>query len=113
VGVTSSPTTTSASFVPMPDMSCVIKTSGNPIRVSFTTELVNSGAANGLVTIYVDGANAPSLDIFVGGTSNIPISLQIIIPLSAGVHIVQIYWRTDGGTETANATRRILTVGEL
>jgi hypothetical protein len=113
VGVSGNPTTTSGSFTPMPDMSCVIKTSGNPIRVSFTAELVNSGAANGLVAIYVDGALAPSPDIFVGGTSNIPISLQTIIPLSAGVHIVQIYWRTDGGTETANATRRILTVGEL
>jgi hypothetical protein len=41
------------------------------------------------------------------------LSLSTIVPVSAGVHKVDVYWSVSGGTATADSTKRILSVREI
>jgi hypothetical protein len=117
VGVASSPTTNVTSPVPMPDMSCVLKTTGNPIEISFSVDVYNSVAGNDNYTlIYVDGQFVPGTqrqsDQQVAGNA-ITVSNSVICPVAAGVHIVQVYWYVNSGTCTSRLTNRLLKAREI
>jgi hypothetical protein len=114
VGITGSPTTTSTSYVPMPDMSVTIKTSGKPIEVIGT--IVGQEADNGFaMAIFVDGREVQKLEASPTST-NQHRAITKIVPLAAGVHKVDLYWRdASGGGSAASvlSTYRVLTVKEL
>ena len=116
IGITSGPSTTSTSMIPMPDMSCTIKTTGGPLDILFEG-VFDHGTANGAAQwqIYVDGIAVTTLrDI------NLPTAgdemqgmTSIIVPVSAGTHRVDVYWDTNTGTLSGRTTQRILKIREL
>jgi hypothetical protein len=115
VGITSGPSTTSTSFVPMPDMSCTIKTSGNPIQITYSCTVNSPLGQNVFAEPYVDGISSANMPI-TGANSTIMnscLSGTVIYPVAAGVHKVDLYWKVDGGTGSLNGVRRIISVREL
>ena len=116
VGVTSSPSTSSTAFIPIPDMSCTIKTSGGPIQVMYGVCLSSSQAQTSQQAIYVDG-----VQVKLSGGTTIPaagyslvMSDSIIVPVSAGTHKVDVYWSAQAATTTAAyLTERSLSVREI
>jgi hypothetical protein len=105
-------------FVPMPDMSTTIKTSGSPVYISF---FVNTQSLGGTMDLY--------FAIFVDGIQKAPVSNQylengtyvdhgtssgsMIVPLSSGVHKVDLYWKAPSTNGQVMGSDRILTVQEI
>jgi hypothetical protein len=115
-GVTASPTTTSTAFVPMPDMSLIVKSEkGGLFKVSANINWRNSAINNyGFFQIYVDGVPF-GLDIGHQTYAATADEMSYITDtgyLGAGVHKVDIYWRTNAGTLTAQSIGRSMTVEE-
>jgi hypothetical protein len=95
-------------------MSLTLKTSGNPVEIAFHVTVNNSGTANMLWQIYVDGvATGPQMLTTIASTGYLIANESIIVPMSAGVHKVDLFWQTGAGTSTAYENRRILKVREL
>lgn len=116
VGVTSSPTTTSTVLIPMPDMSCTVKTTGNSIRISYSAQLENNVALSWCLTqAYVDGVAVGTPRLVVSTTANADIIADdsIRVAVSPGVHSVQLYWRVSGSTGVAYQLNRSLLVEEI
>jgi len=98
---------TVSDYVPIPDLSVVIKTSGNPIQISWA--LTCSGtprvraAVNG-VMVGAPGGNGSDLS---AGTC--------IVPVPAGIHHVGIYWKATGTSTSYDDgnTGRIMNVREI
>ena len=115
VGITSDPTITSVSYVPLTDMSVTIKTSGGPLKIDSAVTCYNSVAGKFVyINVYVDGVSQASN--LGGGSGSVvgTISNSIIVPVAAGIHKVDLYWATDtGGTCYAAQTRRYLTAQEI
>lgn len=115
VGIGTSATTNLLTFIPAADMSCTVKTSGNPVQISYSATCVSGGVGQNVFTqIFVNGSPV-GVDIvgFSIGAVLGPLSQTMVLPLPAGVHKIDLYWRVDGGTSSLNATRRILSVREL
>src|SRR5690348_12077076 len=116
VGVTSGPTTTSTTPAQMPDLTLSITTTGGDLLVLYWAAVDNS-VSNGNVFLgpSLDGAAQPSGAIVFGqGTNlNTPSGSWHYTGVAAGIHTVAIQWNVDGGTGTANTTRRALHVIEL
>lgn len=116
VGVVSSPTTTSTSFVPMPDMSVSVKTKQCKLYVHFSVSWFTS-AGNGMTLgIYLNGAlvSQELLTENVSGGSVHAAHIQSLIPVNEGFHKLEIMWRSSSGaTLTARTTNRMLTVLEI
>jgi hypothetical protein len=100
----------------MPDMICIIKTGGNPIEVSYSASVNNNTGGNATsVQVYVDGVSVGTDKRGVAGAANY-VSLaadSIIIPVAAGVHIVQLFWFVNATIGQCDTTRRNLKVREL
>lgn len=116
VGVTSSPTTTATVPVPMPDMSCTIKTNGGRLKIDFASDLVNL-SANATVTVsfYINGSQVGIATPISTTSSTQPLTATntFTVPVNAGTHKVDVYWSVGVGTGRANGTNRILTVEEV
>ena len=117
-GVSSGPTTTSLnSFVPIPDMSVVIKTSGGDLDIGFSISVSNNTlSAVSDIAIYVDGVSINGTRQFSCKVANSveSISGSIRIPSSPGAHKVDLYWQVENAsTLTAITTLRTLTVEEV
>lgn len=115
-GITSGPTTTSTGLIPLADMSVAIKTTGGAMEIYYSCDFTNANLGNSVnVQAYVDGVSVGVLRaISVTTASNaFPTSDSFIVPVSAGVHKVDLYWSTSGGTATAILTRRTLKVREI
>jgi len=99
----------------MPDISCTVKTSGNPILVNYSVAATNAANKNIFVEVYIDGQQASTSAPILGAAASINACLagSVIIPLAAGVHKVDLYWRVDGGTGQTNGVRRFINVREL
>jgi len=115
-GISSGPTTTSTVFVPCPDMSCTVKTSGGPLYISYAITFQNN-TSGGLTdfAIYVDGVSigtSKNVQAYTGGAT-MSVADQAIVPVSAGSHKVDVYWLVGSGTATAISLNRNLTVREL
>lgn len=112
LGITVGPSTSSQSFVPVPDMLVEVETkAGEDIEVFYRVD--NSGnVANDatLTQVFVDGVivgtPASITKTLAGGAVNNMDSL--LIPVSPGVHKVEVHWLTSNNTVTAITTRRIL-----
>jgi hypothetical protein len=119
VGVTSNPTTTSAAFVPLSDMSTTIKTSGGSLSISMQCSANNGSASAVNFDIYVDGIRIGTdsngltwsgSSVTMAAQSN---SINIIVPVAVGQHKVDAYWASGSGTSTARTIARQLTVREI
>jgi len=116
VGITSDPQTTSSAFLPVRDMSAIVKTEGNPIKVDFHGAMTNTGSTSGaFFQIFVDGeAKGAEMLQSIGDLGfHEMVSMSLTIPVSPGTHTVQLQWRTAAGTAQMQETRRVLTVREL
>ena len=96
-------TTTATSYVPMPDMSVTIKTSGGALSMIAVVSTELPATANYLVAaIFVDGVQASGNNIDQAATLGAAISSQLCLianlAVSAGVHKVDVYWKTPAGT---------------
>lgn len=104
-------------YVPLPDMSCTIKTSGGPILVQFNGGfIINNAGAGPSSAIFINGVLVkPSVTPYAASTIAGSISSAYhIIPISAGVHKVDVYWASASGSVTMTAfSERSLTVIEL
>lgn len=117
IGMTSAPTTTSTIPVPCPDMSIVVETkvgtNGIPEELEIFWRLDTTGnVANdaSLAQVYVDGTAVGSAAAVTKPTANGSAVMvdSIIVPVSPGVHKVELYWWTTANTMTAGSNRRIL-----
>jgi hypothetical protein len=106
-GVASSPNNSGiTSLQPIPDMSCTIKTSGNPVSIEYTHAGYNNTSINAdnLFAIFINGTQAGLVSGFITSVSGKPITTtdQLTVQLAAGTHKVDVYWSTSD----ANATYR-------
>jgi hypothetical protein len=115
VGVSSNPTTTSASFVPIADMALNLKTSGNPIEISYSCLTSSVTPVEPVLQVYVDGKGVGSFRYGIASsTAVLAISDSFIVPVEKGNHFIQLMWSCGGvGTVVATSDRRNLTVMEL
>jgi hypothetical protein len=112
VGVYSTPSTATAVFLPLVDMSVTIKTEGGPLLITFFVDANNSGAGAGQFAIYMDGVILPNI-IRMTNASSLPANLTMTVPAAKGVHKIDAFFYCNGGTYYAVSTDRILTVREL
>lgn len=113
-GITSSPTTTSTALVPMPDMSCTIKTNGGPLKISYSAGVHNSVAGQNVQTaISLNGVQiGPGKQTNTGAGQVTYMADYVIVPVPAGTHTVVIFWAVSANTGTAFSTQRELLVEE-
>lgn len=115
IGNTSTNTST---LLPCPDLSTVIKTNGGAIQISYSA-MAFHGSLGGehQYRVFVNGvsvgssqiANAPS-----GSSYYVTMAGNVIVPLQAGTHKVDVYWATNTGTLTQpSGNTRSLDVHEL
>jgi hypothetical protein len=115
IGVTSNPTTTSTTYVPVPDMSLTIKTGGGPLDISYgITQYNASSAVQNFFQVYVDGIaiGIPQDQNLVSNQASY-VGDRMILQVSAGVHKVDLYWKVGGSTATAYLNQRDLVVREI
>jgi hypothetical protein len=117
IGINGSPTTASTVMVPVPDMSCTIKTNGGPIEIAYTLNFTMANATvGGGVGIYVDGTPISNLNnnlsVGLAGYYNAS-SNNFIVPVAAGTHKIDMYWSTNNGTYPVTGADRNLKVREL
>ncbi len=116
VGATSSPTTTSVTFVDLTDMAVTLTTVGGDLLCWFTGSFSNSGAGFSVFTaLSLDAATEVNE---IAGTEAIAdyvfnlTNVYRFTGVSAANHTVKARWRVDAGTGTASTTRRSLLVLE-
>ena len=115
-GVTSAPTTTSTSAVPMPEMSLVVPSQGGMYRIKANFNSANNTSTHSCVyQIYVNGSATGIQAIQTASAANAPesILLEHTMYLPAGAHKVDIYWNVSSGTGTSSSTNRQLIVREM
>jgi len=107
VGV-SAASTTSATAVPLVDMICIIKTTGNPVEIFYSVSSYGAGGSEFTTQVYVNGVAVGGSKRSTGPTTNYSIinSDSLIVPLSPGVHIVTLMWSTTSSLMT-NAGRSL------
>jgi hypothetical protein len=89
-----SATTTAGIFVPIADMSTVIKTSGNPIEIIFDAQWYQTVASTVFFAMYVDGALVEEWAINPGASNKqYADTFYHKMPVSKGVHHIQIFWK--------------------
>ena len=111
--------TTSTSYVPMPDMSLTLKTNGGSIEIEAEACVSFSASGNYVVFgIHMDGVLVSNNQILQAAASGtLSTFLKTIVPAAAGVHKIDLYWKTPGSVAAsayhdANGGR-VLTAKEL
>lgn len=114
IGIGAGITTTSAAYVPVPELLVTIKTTGGRLMLSYSSQLAcSSSAQSATMQMWVNGI-AVGVPIGVSNTANTPISETVIVSLPAGQHTVMLMWAVSGGsTATINSALRMLTVAEI
>jgi hypothetical protein len=116
----SSVSTTSTVPVPIPDATCVVRTTKplSYIEVWFTGSATNTSNGNFVQgVIYVDNlpVAVPSTAYPLSGNGD-AIVCHAIVPVGAGTHTITTYWKVSAGTgsfQSNSGENRILTVREL
>lgn len=114
-GVTSAPTTTSTSSVPMPEMNVTHTNSSGKIRISYAACMYASSSGIAMDTqVFVDGIAVGQFKRFhsVNNTYVATCLDNFILEVTPGVHNIVLCWSTSSGTLTANVGRT-LTVEEI
>jgi len=117
VGVTSNPTTTSTTFVDLPDMAITLTTSGGDLGVAMQCDVQQATSSGFTITLALalDGAaeQFPSIVQPWATNESCPMFLVgLFTGVAAGSHTVKGRWATGSGTAQANAGRRVLRVVE-
>lgn len=117
-GVTPSGVTTSALTpgVPCADASVSIKTTGNPIQISYKLAASNGLSPQAVFAVaVVDGVSVGQVSVFSAPAAGSVETLAdtVVVPVAAGFHKVDLYWYVGANTATAYLTARILNVREL
>lgn len=115
-GVTSSPTTTSNSYVDLPDMSVTLTTTGGDLLAFFTGTFLDSAVANVALAFSLDGSAEVGGAAFTEQTATyyVPVSQfwRFVAP-SAASHTIKMRWNTTVGTLTNLGVQRVLIVMEI
>lgn len=113
----SSPSTTSTTSIPCPDMSTVVYSKGSRFKISFTSTVRNTVAGNSCrFVLVIDGVTLPETEILIQpGSANFDQGAVINhnMYLSKGFHKVDIFWRTSAGTMSSSSNLRVLLVEEM
>jgi hypothetical protein len=117
VGTTSSPTTTSASLVALPDMTKTLTTAGGDLLCLLVATVSNSSAGVAIsLAIQLDGGAAVSTEVasIPGASGAVCIACAwLFTGVAAGSHAVAGLWSASSGTATANGIERTLQVIEM
>jgi hypothetical protein len=116
VGIASNVTTTSTVMVPIPDLSCTLKTNGSPIKLTLNMNIEGTTVGSyAIIQMFVDGAACTSKYAYpqVANSATMA-SDSFVLPVSAGVHKIDAYWSTNNASYTMKSvsTGRCLTVEE-
>lgn len=117
-GVASNPTTTSGTYVDVPDMAVTLTTVGGDLLVWGHCDVSNSVAGDGVsVAVSLDGATPVGASTPSSGTAGQVVAatpLAHFAGVAAGIHTVKLRWEVSfGGTATATATERQMIVEEI
>lgn len=126
VGTTSAPTTTSASYVVIPQMTVTITTSGGNVLILFNGAFNIQSNDDFTVGIHEDAvlvSGTEQRSAFFGGsllgltpgaiTSGIASTIGMTVAPSAGSHTYDVRWKVAAGTARAITTQRQIIVTEL
>lgn len=110
---TSGPTTTSASYVTMPEMLATVTPTSGTIVANGWAAVRNSGGGNGkYIALSLNGT--VGVEAFVDSSSANETSMQAVgymwTGLAASAQTISIQWKVGAGTSTASALSRGLTV---
>ena len=113
-GLNASATTSSTAYVPMPDMSCIVQTSGNALRISYSVSLLNTAGAGAYYQVFVDGIPVGVQQLCDASGASILSTAQVQrVNVSPGQHKVDLYWKVTSGTQTLYDVFRNLLVEEV
>jgi hypothetical protein len=113
VGISSNPTTSSTSYVPVPDLSLVVPSKGGWFTVGYNMNCQNSGTNLVITGIFINGSFESGTEQRLNGGTEQSQSTSKPIYLAAGIHKIDVYWRAGAGTNNSNSTNRQLFVEEL
>ena len=123
IGVNPNATVTSTSLIPFQDMETTVKTYGNPIEISYSTNFIFTGVSGYWecdVQAYIDGFAQGTLrqSAFGFSSSQMPyfaVSDILVVPVSAGYHTVLLYWDSASASSSClgRGNYRDLKVREL
>jgi hypothetical protein len=117
VGSASAPTTTSATYVDLTDMSATLTTRGGDLVVLFCGSFAHTGAGNSItVGLSLDAATEVADMPINEMSANLGFSIATATRFSgvaAGSHTIKARWKTNGATATALATARYMLVMEI
>jgi hypothetical protein len=116
-GSTSGPTTASAAYVVIPEMTLPLNTNGKTVLIQFSSSF-NLQAADAFdFAIHVDGSiHAPSTRHMESATavaSLVGSTQALITGLAAGAHTFDVRWKQTAGSARAVGVLRSLIVTEL
>jgi hypothetical protein len=116
-GSTSDPTTTSASFVDLPDMTISLTSAGGPIALWFSgTFSISVTTAVAQIAFGLDGTDVGGMFVPQPGAANQIMhagNLYLATGLSVGAHTLKCRWNTCSGTLNANGTARYFVAVEF
>lgn len=113
VGSTSGPTTTSGSFVDIPEMSVTLTTAGGDLLAIMSITVANSTNNIYGVALSLDGGAATQERNGSDTDTKTLMTVHRFTGVSAASHTVKGRWFTSGGTLTADATKRSLLLVEV
>ena len=116
LAVTSGPTTSSTTAVPLADMSVTHQNTSGRIMINYACVTTQSTGNASYLQAYVDGVAVGSIKTsYVQGTNTslCDIMDSLVVFVSPGIHKVDVYWYQSAGTGTAINNWRNLTVIEL
>ena len=105
IGIVDGPSTTQITFVPFPEMHVTYESEGEYVSITGSACLSNTSIGNYAThTFVVDGKHVGSsvgtlahANSYYDSSTN-----EHVMYLSAGIHDIQMYWRTTTGTAVAN-----------
>jgi hypothetical protein len=118
VSIVSSPTTTSAPYLPLPDMSITMYVKGGLVEIDFRGSFVYTAGSNTAEFVfYIDGkefrSSGRSFKVNANSTGYLHMTNKALVYLSEGVHHFQVMWSTNGGTLQAAQDLRMMTAREV
>lgn len=118
IGTTDDPTTTSATYVDLAEMSVTVTTGANPVLILFSGSFKNSNiAATNNIIIDIDGTDQAESEREAHSRYvtlyEFEMSTTWLTTLTAGEHTIKIQWKASGATLTAIGDLRALQVIEL
>lgn len=112
-GISSGPTTTSTSYIPIPDMSLTVQVQRAAwYKLTCSIPIQNSGANNSFIAFFVDGIQVGT-EQFQSTSFSFTVCNDTLVYLMPGVHKIDVCWKVGAGTVNSEVARRSLLVEEL